>query len=60
MNMQWMFGSVLLAFGLQAGAGGTEVLVAKVDGVIGPITAKFMIEAIDLSLIHISEPTRPY
>ena len=38
---------VLLTLGLQAGAGGTEVLVAKVDGVIGPITAKFMIEAID-------------
>jgi membrane-bound serine protease (ClpP class) len=39
--------SVLLALGLQAGAGGAEVLVAKVDGVIGPITAKFMIEVID-------------
>ena len=39
--------SVLLTLGLQVGAGGTEVLVAKVDGVIGPITAKFMIEAID-------------
>ena len=39
--------SVLLTLGLQAGAGGAEVLVAKVDGVIGPITAKFMTEAID-------------
>ncbi|MDP2990508.1 MAG: ATP-dependent Clp protease proteolytic subunit, partial [Kiritimatiellota bacterium] len=39
--------SVLLALGLQVGAGGAEVLVAKVDGVIGPITVKFMIEAID-------------
>ncbi|MBU0715767.1 MAG: nodulation protein NfeD [Verrucomicrobia bacterium] len=39
--------SVLLAFGLQVSAGGAEVLVAKVDGVIGPITVKFMIEAID-------------
>ncbi len=37
---------VLLAIGLQA-AGAAEVLVAKVDGVIGPITAKFMIDAID-------------
>jgi len=47
MNMQRMLGSVLLALFLQAGAGGTEVLVAKVDGGIGPITAKFMIETID-------------
>ena len=39
--------SVLLTLGLQAGADATEVLVAKVDGTIGPITAKFMIEAID-------------
>ena len=39
--------SILLALGLQMGAGGAEVLVAKVDGAIGPITAKFMIEAID-------------
>lgn len=39
--------SMLLTLGLQAGAGATEVLVAKVDGTIGPITAKFMIEAID-------------
>ncbi|MFA5043516.1 MAG: nodulation protein NfeD [Kiritimatiellia bacterium] len=38
---------VLLVLGLQAGAEGTEVLVAKVDGVIGPITAKFMTEAMD-------------
>ncbi|MDD5678991.1 MAG: nodulation protein NfeD [Kiritimatiellae bacterium] len=39
--------SVLLTIGLQAFAGGAEVLVAKVDGAIDPITAKFMIEAID-------------
>lgn len=39
--------SALLTLGLQAGAFGTEVLIAKVDGVIGPITAKFMTEAID-------------
>lgn len=38
---------VLLVLGLQAMAGGTEVLVAKVDGVIGPITAKFMTEAMN-------------
>ncbi|MBI2441544.1 MAG: nodulation protein NfeD [Lentisphaerae bacterium] len=37
--------ALLLAAGLPAGA--TEVLVAKVDGVIGPITAKFMAEAVD-------------
>lgn len=37
----------LLTIGLQLGAAGAEVLVAKVDGVIGPITAKFMVEAID-------------
>ena len=41
-----LIGVVLLALGLPALAGGTEVLVAKVDGVIGPITAKFMIAAI--------------
>ena len=39
--------SVLLVLGLQMASGGAEVLVAKVDGVVGPITAKFMIEAID-------------
>lgn len=42
-----ILGVMLLTLGLQAGAGGTEVLVAKVDGVIGPITAKFMVAAID-------------
>ncbi|MFH1478109.1 MAG: nodulation protein NfeD [Verrucomicrobiota bacterium] len=39
--------SVLLTLGLQAVAVSAEVLVAKVDGAIGPITAKFMIAAID-------------
>jgi len=47
MIVRKILGIMLLAFGLQAGTGGTEVLVAKVDGVIGPITAKFMIQAID-------------
>ena len=36
-----------MTLGLQMGAGSAEVLVAKVAGTIGPITAKFMIEAID-------------
>jgi membrane-bound serine protease (ClpP class) len=39
--------SVLFILGLQTLAGGAEALVAKVDGAIGPVTAKFMIEAID-------------
>jgi len=47
MNKLRMLGCVLLALGWQVGAGGTEVLVAKVDGGIDPITAKFMIAAID-------------
>lgn len=47
MSLRQFLCSVLLALGLQVGAGGAEVLVAKVDGVIGPITAKFMVEAID-------------
>ncbi|MCX6993623.1 MAG: nodulation protein NfeD [Kiritimatiellaeota bacterium] len=47
MILRQLLCSVLLTLGLQAGAGGAEVLVAKVDGVIGPITAKFMIEAMD-------------
>ena len=47
MILRQFLGSVLLTIGLQVGAGGTQVLVAKVDGGIGPMTAKFMIEAID-------------
>lgn len=47
MNLPRSISLMLLAFGLWGNAHGAEVLVAKVDGVIGPITAKFMVEAIN-------------
>jgi len=37
----------LMAIGLSAAAFGGEVLVARVDGIIGPASAKFMVHAIE-------------
>ena len=47
MTSQQIRAIILLTFGLQISAAGADVLVAKVHGGIGPITAKFMVTAID-------------